>query len=235
VTAQYLESGGGIRTFFEDGTIKCCGCSPWAGSHLPGGRRVPAAREARGLLAASPRCPGGHHTGAAPLPLAVWHLGALALGARDLCARCWGATLLGHGPHEGPPCAGDGHDDWHGVLTPGTQRAVAPAPPHVRVPADLLAGVRPRGPTALARSAHVSRIASGPGAFDQAASGLGLARLGAASLATALAPGSCRRRPARVTPERSGMVTARQIPQGRDAADGHGAWPPAEHHGLHKA
>jgi hypothetical protein len=108
VTAQYLESGGGIRTFFEDGTIKCCGCSPWAGSHLPGGRRVPAAREARGLLAASPRCPGGHHTGAAPLPLAVWHLGALALGARDLCARCWGATLLGHGPHEGPPCAGDG-------------------------------------------------------------------------------------------------------------------------------
>jgi hypothetical protein len=43
-------------------------CSPGGGSHVPGVRRGPAALSARGVLAASVRRRGWHHTGAAALP-----------------------------------------------------------------------------------------------------------------------------------------------------------------------
>jgi hypothetical protein len=75
----------------------------------PAGRPSGAGR-ARGprvacRLATLPR--GAPHRGGAAAASRVAP-GCPGAGARDLCARCWGATLLGHGPHEGPPCAGDG-------------------------------------------------------------------------------------------------------------------------------
>src|SRR6267143_6552299 len=67
-------------------------CSPWVGSHLPGLRRVPASCEGRADRAASARCRGFHHTGAAPLPLHVGTLERFGFNETRSCGgtvTCW--------------------------------------------------------------------------------------------------------------------------------------------------
>jgi hypothetical protein len=74
----------------------------------------------------------------------------------------------------------------------------------------------------------VSRVAIGPGAFPQGASGMGMARLGDTALTTALATGICRRGEAEITHLLSGVVNTCEVTQCRHAGDGDGALHPTQ-------
>jgi len=99
--------------------------------------------------------------------------------------------LLGDGPHEGGELAGDGRDDDVGMLASGGEATEAFAETDLSLPSDVLDG---RGETLEALAdvrGDFGGIAVGPGAFDERATGMAIARFGDGSLA---AGGKGRRR-----------------------------------------
>ena len=46
--------------------------------------------------------------------------------------------LLGHGPHKGDECTGNGHHDLMGVLTASAELSGPFTQPYVRLPTDVL-------------------------------------------------------------------------------------------------
>lgn len=69
---------------------------------------------------------------------------------------------------------------------------------------------------------HVSRVARGPGPFDQSPTGMGMPSLREASLASALATRICRRRQAQIRHEWSGVIESGEIAECSDGGDRHG-------------
>jgi hypothetical protein len=108
-------------------------------------------------------------------------------------------------------------------LTMGAQSAVALTQPHVGLPTARLDGLGQLFQTQVAMTADLCRVARGLGAFDQRPAGLGMARLGKATLTPPLTTGRFRREPAQITHAWSGVLEPDEVPQFRHAGHGHGA------------
>src|SRR5688572_19601583 len=89
------------------------------------------------------------------------------------------------------------------------------AQPHLRLPTDLLDRLGELFHTALEMPADLGRIAVGPGAFNKRPAGMGIARLGHATLATAITTGVFRRREPEITHEWSGGIKTGAIAEFR--------------------
>jgi hypothetical protein len=149
-------------------------------------------------------------------------------GTRALRYLSWYADLLRHGPHECTQFADDGHHDLMGVCAPGAPWSIPCAQPHLSLPPDLLKAFGHLFQPSLEMSTPLRRVAIGPGAFAQGASGMGLASLGEAALTTALASGICRRGEAEITSEWAGVVKSDEVSQFGHKGHGDGELHPSQ-------
>jgi hypothetical protein len=104
--------------------------------------------------------------------------------------------LLGNSPHKRDQLTGNGHDALIRMFAPCAELPIAFAQPGLGLPTDVLERLGELLQAELQVSAHVGRVAIGPGPRDQGPTGMGIPRLRDASLASALATRICRRRQA---------------------------------------
>ena len=71
----------------------------------------------------------------------------------------------GDGPHEGDQFARDGRDDDVGMFTPRDEAPIALAQAHLRLPSEVLKGLRQLVDPLLDVGGHLGGIAIGPGGF----------------------------------------------------------------------
>jgi hypothetical protein len=118
---------------------------------------------------------------------------------------------LSNGPHKGTQFASDDHHDVIRVFPPRAQLPIPFAEPHLGLPTDILEVFGYLFQPELEMATHLSRVAIGPGAFDEGTSGMGVTRLGDTSLTPALATGVFRRGQAEITHELSGVVKPGEV------------------------
>ena len=130
--------------------------------------------------------------------------------------------LPGNSPYKRTqfPCDGDNH--LVGVFPAADQPPIAFAQPHLGLPTDILKRFRQRFEAQLEMAADLGRIAVRPGPFDQHPPGMGVARLGDASLATSVSTGVFRGDETEITHELSRVVKTGEVAQFRHEGDGHG-------------
>jgi hypothetical protein len=107
----------------------------------------------------------------------------------------------------GPPCA---------------ELPIALTPADLSLPTRVLERLGEPFQAALLGPTHVSRVARGPGPFDQSPTGRGIPRRREAFLASALTTSICRRRQAQRLHEWSGVIESGEIAECRDGGDRHG-------------
>jgi hypothetical protein len=129
--------------------------------------------------------------------------------------------LLGHGPHTRDQLTGNRDHDLRRVFTPCAELSVPFAQADLCLPTRVLDRLGALFQAELQVPTHVGRVARRPGAFDQSPTGMGLPRLGEASLASALATGRFRRRQAQLRHEWSGMIDSGQVTEFSDGGDRH--------------
>jgi len=96
-----------------------------------------------------------------------------SIGIRFLSSGCQG-HLLGNGPHESDQLPGNGYGDDVGVFASGHQSSVTFAESDLGFPADILDTFGLFLKSELQVSTDLGRVAIGPGAFDEDASGMGV-------------------------------------------------------------
>jgi hypothetical protein len=101
--------------------------------------------------------------------------------------RCYG-DLSGNGPHESSQLTGNGHGHDIGVFASCHEAPVTFTEPHLGFPTDVLDDFGLCFEAQLQMSADFRGRAIGPGAFDEDASGMAVARFGNRPL-SALLPG----------------------------------------------
>jgi len=97
------------------------------------------------------------------------------------------------------------------VFPPGAEWPIACTQADLGLPTRVLDGRGEFFQAELPGPTHVSRVARGPGPFDQRPTGMGLPRLREASLASARATGICRRRQAQRRQEWSGVLASGEV------------------------
>jgi hypothetical protein len=137
--------------------------------------------------------------------------------------------VLGNGPHKGTQCPGQGDHALLGIVACGHQGALPWAAPDLGLPAAGLERCGELCQAPLEMPTDCGRIPGGPGPCDQGTPGMGMARLGHTALLTPRPTGICRGRAAKIMPELSGVLEARQVaqvgprrhrPSARDTAPG---------------
>src|SRR5882724_363972 len=123
--------------------------------------------------------------------------------------------------HEGNQYPIDGYHHLIGVFAPGAQLAVAFAQPYLGLPTDLLNRFWQLFESPREMAAHLGRIAVGPGPFDQCPPGMGVARLGDASLPTSVSTGIIRGDETEITHELSRVVKTVEVAKFLHEGDGH--------------
>ena len=102
----------------------------------------------------------------------------------------WGyGHLLGNGPQESDELTGNGDGDHIAVLASCNKSPVTVTEPHLGFPTDVLDDFGLSFQSQLQVAAHLSRIAIGPGAFDQDASGMSITGCGHGALPALLTGG----------------------------------------------
>ena len=136
--------------------------------------------------------------------------------------------LLGNGPQEASQFAGNGDRDHIGMFASCDEASVAFTEPHLRFPTDVLDDLRLFFESQLPMSTDLGGITIRPGAFDQDATGMGVACLGDRSLATLLTGGMFRGHQAHKLPEFPWTLKACQVTYFGHQGDRHGALPPTQ-------
>jgi len=129
--------------------------------------------------------------------------------------------LLGNGPHKRDQLTGNRAHDLIRVFTPCAELSVPCAQADLCLPTRVLDRLGELFQAELQVPTHVGRVAIRPGAFDQSPTGMGIPRLGDASLASALATAIFRRRQAQILHELSGILEAGQVAEFSDGGDSH--------------
>jgi hypothetical protein len=106
-----------------------------------------------------------------------------------LLGLCCYGDLSGNGPHESSQLTGNGHGHDIGVFASCHEASVTFTAPDLGFPTDVLDGFWLCFESQLQMSADFSGIALGPGAFDEDASGMGVARFGNRPLSALLPRG----------------------------------------------
>jgi hypothetical protein len=135
---------------------------------------------------------------------------------------------LGHGPPAPHQLTGHSDDDLVGMVATGAESSLPFAPPDLGRPAAVLADVGVFGPSPVARSADLCRVAVGPGAFHQRPSGLGVPRVGHGAVAASRPRRRCRRDQPQELHALSGVRQAGEVAACGHRGDGHGAWHPPQ-------
>ena len=86
--------------------------------------------------------------------------------------------LFGNRPHKAHQFPGDGDDHRVGVFAAGQQASKALAQPHLGLPTDVLDRLWELFQPELQVATDLGGIPGGPGAFDQSATGMGVASFG---------------------------------------------------------
>jgi hypothetical protein len=146
-------------------------------------------------------------------------LGTLASGTIRPPSRGDDRDLLGHGPHPRHPRTGHRDHDVMRGFPPGAEWPIACTQADLCPPTRVRDGLGEFVQAELPGPTHVSRVARGPGPFDQRPTGMGLPRLREASLALARAPGICRRRQAQRRQEWSGVLESGEVAECSDGGD----------------
>ena len=129
--------------------------------------------------------------------------------------------LRGHGPHTRDQLTGNRDHDLSGVFPPCAELPIAFAQPDLCLPTRVLDRRGEFFQAALQVPTHLGRIAVRPGPFDQRPTGMGIASLREAALASALATGICRWRQAQIIHELSRVIEAGQVAELSDGGDRH--------------
>src|SRR5882724_2793289 len=107
------------------------------------------------------------------------------MAIRLLALRChW--NLFGDSPHKARQFPGNSHDQLVGVFASGYQTAIAFAQLHLRLPTDVLDRLRELFQPELQVATDFGGMPVSPGAFDQGASGMGVAGFGDRTLPASL-------------------------------------------------
>jgi hypothetical protein len=130
--------------------------------------------------------------------------------------------LLGHGPHTRDQLTGHRHYDWIRVFPPCAELPIAFTPADLCLPTHVRERLGELLQAELQVPTHLSRVAIGLGPFAQRPTGMGMPRLGEASLASALATRICRRRQAQRLHEWSGVIASGEVAECSDGGDRHG-------------
>jgi hypothetical protein len=136
--------------------------------------------------------------------------------------------LLGHGPQAASQFAGHGDRDHIGMFASCDEASVVSTEPPLRLPPDGLDDLRLVFESQWQMAPDLGGITIRPGAFDQDATGLGVAGLGDRSLATVLPAGMLRGNQAQKLHECPWTLKAGQVPHCGHQGDRHGAWPPPQ-------
>jgi hypothetical protein len=131
-------------------------------------------------------------TGAAALPMPIGNPAELRGNAHPTMGLRGDGNCLSKSPHKRDQLTGNGHAHRVGVFPSGDQTSIALAQPDLGLPADVLDGLGLSLESEGPMSPHLSWIPVRPGAFDQGATGMGVAGLGDGALAAALARGRFR-------------------------------------------
>ena len=128
-------------------------------------------------------------------------------------------NLLGHGPHKRDQLTGYRHHDLMRVFPPCAELPLAFTQADLCLPTRVLDRLGELFQAELQVPTQFRRVAIGPGPFDQSPTGMGMASLRDASLASALAPRIFRRRQAQRLHEWSGVLEAGEIAEFRDGGE----------------
>src|SRR5882724_4949974 len=94
--------------------------------------------------------------------------------------------LLGHGTHTRDQRTGNRDHNLMGLFAPCAELPIACAQAHLCLPTDVLDRLGEFFQSKLQMPTDLSRVARGPGAFDQGTTGMGLTGLGDAPLTAPL-------------------------------------------------
>jgi hypothetical protein len=176
------------------------------------------------LLPASSHRRGFHHTGAAFLPLHVGQPSEVGVESGSISTLRCDRDLCGNDPHTSGQLTGNGHRDDVGVLASGHEASGAFPEPDRGFPTDGLDDCGWFCQPQLQGSPACGRLAVGPGAFDQGASGMGMPCFGNGPLPTLLAGSICRGDQAQNLQQFSGGIETGESANVGHHGDGHGAW-----------
>jgi hypothetical protein len=110
---------------------------------------------------------------------------------RDLLALQCDGDRFGHSPHEAYQLTRHGDDHLVGMFPTRHQLTVPCTEPALGLPTDGLHGFGLFCQSELAMAAHFRWVPIRPGAFNEDATGMGIAGCGHGPLAAALATGVC--------------------------------------------
>ena len=156
----------------------------------------------------------------------LWHLTLQLFGplnAETIPPPSLGAPrdLLRNSPRKRTQLPGNRDHDLMRVFPPCAELPIALAQADLGLPAHVLERLGELFEAEVEVPTPFGGVAIRPGPFHQRTTGIGIAGLGAAALASACATGRFRRRQAQIMHELSGVLAARQVAECGDGDDRH--------------